>query len=303
DHVLVSAMEHNAVMRPLTQLLDQGITFDRIPCDQKGLLMTDSLESLVKPNTKAIIMTAASNVCGTILPYHEMGQFCHEHGLLFVLDSAQAAGLLPIDMKADHIDALAFTGHKGLLGPQGIGGFILAEHLIKQMNPLITGGTGSFSHTEETPMIMPDRFEAGTLNLPGIAGLQAALTFLKEYGIHRIYTHELALTNRFLEGIAPLENAGKIRILGLHSTDAGARDRVGCVSIQMLEMDQSAAAFALDDEYGIMTRVGLHCAPNAHKTLGTFPQGTIRFSFGWACTEEAVDAAVRALTVLSADTY
>ena len=185
DHVLVSAMEHNAVMRPLQLIgreLEAGeqapaaeISFSRIPCDKEGNLQLEALPKLVQQRTKAVLMTHASNVCGTLLPLARVGEFCQDKGLLLLVDSAQSAGVFPINMQQLHIDALAFTGHKGLLGPQGIGGFVLREHMVKRLAPFIVGGTGSLSHTESTPRFMPDKFEAGTLNLPGIMGLADAV--------------------------------------------------------------------------------------------------------------------------------
>ena len=292
DHVLVSSMEHNAVMRPLTQLTRQGVSFSRIPCAPDGSLLLDAMEGLLQENTRAVVMTHASNVCGTVLPIGEVGAFCRRRGLLFLVDGAQTAGVLPIDMETMHIDALAFTGHKGLLGPQGTGGFVLGERMVPQLEPLLSGGTGSLSHTEEVPAFLPDRFEPGTLNLPGILGLRAGLLWLKETGLDGILRHELNLTERFLCGLAPLEASGQVRILGRR----GREGRTGVVSLQTLTQDLAQAAFRLDRDYGIMTRVGLHCAPSAHRTLGTFPTGTIRFSFGWWNTEEDVAAALAALT-------
>ena len=198
DHVLVSAMEHNAVMRPLTQLTRRGVTFDRIPCRPDGTLMTERLPGLLRENTRAVVMLHASNVCGTLLPAAEVGAFCRENGLLFLLDTAQTAGAFPIDMEAMGADALAFTGHKGLMGPQGTGGFLLRPELTAELEPLLSGGTGSASHSEEVPSFLPDRFEAGTLNLPGIMGLHAALTWLEEAGIDAIRAHEQALTDRLM---------------------------------------------------------------------------------------------------------
>lgn len=300
DHVLVSAMEHNAVMRPLRQIGAEltfgnaptdAITFSRIPCDEEGTLRLDALTQLVRPNTKAIIITHASNVCGTVQPLAQVGSFCQEHGLRFIVDSAQTAGVLPIDMQEMHIDALAFTGHKGLLAPQGIGGFVLRESIIDEITPLIVGGTGSLSHTEHTPRFMPDKFEAGTLNLPGIAGLHASLTWLQQQGIDKIRTHELTLTQQFLDGLQQLEAQKLLRIIG--KTDCSKR--VGVVSISTDKMDIAELAFILADRYAIATRVGLHCAPNAHKTLGTYPTGTLRFSFGWHNTAEEVNVALQAL--------
>ena len=294
DHVLVSSMEHNAMMRPIRQLEAQGVEFDRIPCDEQGDLILSALEDMVKPNTRAIAMMHASNVCGTVLPIRQVGQFAREHGLKFIVDCAQTAGVFPIDMEEDCIDALAFTGHKGLLGPQGIGGFILKEEMIALIDPLLSGGTGSISHTEEIPAFMPDRFEPGTMNLPGIMGLHAGLSWLAETGIDAIREHELKLTDRLLEGLSKLEGEGRIRIVGRRDLD----NRTGVVSIQTLTRELSQAAFELDAEHGIQTRVGLHCAPSAHMTLGTYPTGTIRFSFGWFNTEADVDAALHALEVI-----
>ena len=292
DHVLVSAMEHNAVMRPLTQLAARGIAFDRVPCGPDGSLRTEELAGLLRPETRAVVMLHASNVCGTLLPAAEVGAFCRDHGLLFVLDTAQTAGAFPIDMEAMHIDALAFTGHKGLLGPQGIGGFILRPELARRMEPLLSGGTGSVSHSEEVPAFMPDRFEAGTLNLPGIMGLHAALVWLEREGIHRIRQHELALTARFLEG---LRDIPRLRAVGRR----GPEGRVAVVSVACEGIDPAFLADALGREYGVLTRVGLHCAPNAHRTLGTYPAGTVRFSFGPWNTEAHADAALAALRELS----
>lgn len=291
DHVLTSSMEHNAVMRPLVQLEQVGVSFTRVPCDGQGRLAVGGLEQYLRPNTRLVVMTHASNVCGTVLPIAQVGGFCREHGLRFFVDSAQTAGVLDIDMEAMRIDALAFTGHKGLLGPQGTGGFVLADELAAEIEPLLSGGTGSLSHTEQVPGFLPDRFEPGTLNLPGILGLRQGLLFLKETGIAAVREHEKALARRFREGLAPLERAGLLRVLA-----GGAEvERVGVVSVQTLRRELSEAAFDLDDRFGIQTRVGLHCAPAAHKTLGSYPTGSIRFSFGWYNTEEQADTALSAL--------
>ena len=300
DHILCSSMEHNAVMRPLVQLEKQGIEFSRIPGTEAGELVLDAVEGMIKPNTKAIVMTHSSNICGTINPIKEVGEICHKHGLKFIVDSAQSAGILPISMKEMHIDALCFTGHKSLLGPQGTGGFIITEEMVPLIDPILSGGTGSISHTEEIPDFMPDRFEPGTMNLPGIVGLNAGLNWIKDKGIDAICEHELALTKRFIDGLLPLEESGDVRICGLKECYAekdGVKVpvRTGVVSIQTLKVDCADAAFRLDFEYGIETRVGLHCAPNAHKTLGTFPTGTIRFSFGIFNTTEEVDKALAAI--------
>ncbi len=291
DHVIVSSMEHNAMMRPLVQLKNIGCSFIRVPCNPDGSLCLEALEGCLLENTKAIVMTHASNVCGTLLPIQAVGEFCQKHNLKFIVDTAQTAGVCLIDMKAMHIDALAFTGHKGLLGPQGIGGFILDPSMVPLIEPLLSGGTGSLSHTEEIPHFMPDRFEAGTMNLPGIIGLHQGLLWLKSVGIQTILEHELELTDLFLKGLHALESKGYLRIIGKKN----CKDRTGVVSIQTLHKDLSHVAYELDENYGIMTRVGLHCAPSAHQTLGTYPTGTIRFSFGWWNTAADVDLAIHAL--------
>lgn len=288
DHVLVSSMEHNAVMRPLTQLLDKGITFDTIPCDSTGFIQMDSIEPLIRPNTVALIINHASNVCGTIQPLESIGPICKAHNLQFIVDAAQTAGVIPIDVKACHIDALCFTGHKGLLGPQGIGGIILTKEMAQNLTPLIAGGTGSFSHLETMPTHMPDAFEAGTLNLPGIIGLNEGLSYIESQGMENIHNHELALTQAFLEG---LQSIDVVNIVGKQDI----QDRTAVVSITIDSMDPASIAYELESTYHIMTRVGLHCAPRAHQTLGTYPEGTVRFSFGYANTHEDVVSALSAL--------
>ena len=288
DHVLVSSMEHNAVMRPLTQLLDKGITFDIIPCDKMGSIQLESMDSLIRPNTVAMIINHASNVCGTIQPLESIGSICKDHNLQFIVDAAQTAGVIPIDVKAYHIDALCFTGHKGLLGPQGIGGIILTKEMAQTLIPLIAGGTGSFSHLETMPTHMPDAFEAGTLNLPGIIGLNEGLSYIESQGMENIHNHELALTQAFLEG---LQSIDVVNIIGKQDI----QDRTAVVSITIDSMDPASIAYELESTYHIMTRVGLHCAPRAHQTLGTYPEGTVRFSFGYANTHEDVVSALSAL--------
>lgn len=292
DHILVSAMEHNAVMRPVVQLASLGISFDRIPCRTDGSMILEKVEELIRPETKAIVTLHASNVCGTRMPLDALGEICQRHQLYFVVDSAQTAGIVPINMDKMHIDALAFTGHKGLRGPQGTGGFLVSQELAEQMEPLISGGTGSVSHTEEIPDFMPDRFESGTPNLPGIYGLHEALLYLKTHSLQAINEKELSLTGYFLEQLQALDDTGKhIRIIGKKDLT----DRNAVVSIQTPEIDMSQVAWQLDNEYGVMTRVGLHCAPNAHKTLGTYPAGTIRFSFGPENTKNELDFAIQGL--------
>ena len=295
DHVLVSSMEHNAVMRPLTQLVDQGITFDIIPCDKTGSIQLECIEALIRPNTVAMIINHASNVCGTIQPIESIGAICKEHDLHFIIDSAQTAGVIPIDVKACHIDALCFTGHKGLLGPQGIGGLILTKEMAQILTPLIAGGTGSFSHLETMPTNMPDAFEAGTLNLPGIIGLNEGVSYIESVGMENIHNHELALTKAFLEGLHSITG---VNIIGKQDI----QDRTAVVSITIDGMDPASIAYELESKYHIMTRVGLHCAPRAHQTLGTYPEGTVRFSLGYANTLEDVESALSALNTIVTNT-
>ena len=292
DHVLVSSMEHNAVMRPLVQLSKDGISFDRIPCRRDGTMILEQAEAMIRPSTKAIITLHASNVCGTHMPLAELGDICRRQHLFFLADTAQTAGIFPLDMEQLHIDGLAFTGHKGLRGPQGTGGFLISGQLADQMEPLISGGTGSVSHTEEVPSFLPDRFEPGTPNLPGIFGLHAALKELTPFSMEQIRTKELSLTGYFLEKLMELDPSEKhIRIIGRKELSM----RSAVVSIQTLDEDMASVAWHLDHDYHIMTRVGLHCAPNAHKTLGTYPAGTIRFSFGPQNTNDEIDFCIRAL--------
>ena len=230
------------------------------------------------------------------MPLKEISTFCQKHGLLFVLDSAQTAGTLPIDMEELKLDALAFTGHKGLRGPQGIGGFLIRSELASKIEPLLSGGTGSISHTEEVPDFLPDRFEPGTPNIPGILGLHAALGDLELSSMENTFQHELTLTKQFIDGILTLDPAeASLRVIGHKDT----QNRCAVVSIQTLEVDMARTAFELDDTYGIMSRVGLHCAPSAHKTLGTYPAGTLRFSFGPENTPEEVDTALHALAEIT----
>ncbi len=287
DHVIVSSMEHNAVMRPLTDLQECGVTFSRIPADQDGKTNAADLVPLLKPNTRLVVVSHASNVSGTIFPLEETAQLCRQYGIPLVVDAAQTAGYLPIDFEALGLAALCVPGHKGLLGPQGIGAMLLTPSFAKLLTPLTTGGTGSASDSELQPDYMPDRFESGTMNLPGIMGLNAALDFVMEQGVESVRAHTKMLTQQFLEGVRRLP----VRIVGPNDPE----QQVGVVSLDFCDLDNAEVAFRLEQESGIITRCGLHCAPNAHKTLQTFPQGTVRFSFGHATTEEEVAYAIRGI--------
>lgn len=324
DRVICSSMEHNAMMRPLRQLEKIGVIVEEVPNDAQGRWPLEAVREALKKPARALAMTAASNVCGTVLPFREVAKLCHEAGTAFILDTAQVAGTLPLDAAELGCDALCFTGHKGLLGPQGIGGVLFSEHMAEECSPLISGGTGSFSDSEELPPLLPDRFEAGTQNLPGILGLGAALAHLEglnaeaqaegspateavpgtrsafeqaQKGLWKIAAAELALCRRFLEGAEALSERLPLRILGLPSSSCQLEkeERVAVVSLDFPEHDNARVAWLLDQNYGIMTRTGLHCAPQAHKTLGSFPRGSVRFSFGGTNTGEEVDAALAAL--------
>ena len=290
DHCIVSAMEHNAVMRPLLQM--QGVDYDRIPCDRTGLLDPAHMEALIRPNTKLLVIAHGSNVCGSVQDAETVGKICARHGIAFVLDAAQTAGHIPINFEALHLSALCVPGHKGLLGPSGIGALLMTDEFAKKLDPIVAGGTGSASDSEYLPDYLPDRFESGTPNLPGIYGWEAALRFIEDMGVEALHRHETALCKRFLEG---LKQIGGVALCGTEDMDC----RVGVISVDFLRQDNAEAAFRLETEFGILTRCGLHCAPSAHKTLNTFPRGTVRFSLGFASTEEDVDAALAAIKAVS----
>ena len=294
DHVLVTSVEHNAVMRPLVQMEKLGVEFDAVPCDEEGGVTADDFRAYIKENTKAIITTHASNVCGTIIPIEEIGALCKEKGLVYAVDTAQTAGILNIDMQKANIDFLAFTGHKGLLGPQGIGGFIASDKLEGLIDPVISGGTGSLSDSEEIPDFLPDRFESGTLNLPGIIGLHQALVYLKEAGIDNMRNEKMEITKYFLDQVKEIDG---VKVAGKKTVEG----RLGVVSIDFEGFDNSIVSFYLSSKYKIMTRVGMHCAPRAHKTLKTFPQGTVRFSFSHFNTKEEVDICINAIKTILSD--
>jgi selenocysteine lyase/cysteine desulfurase len=252
-----------------------------VKCDHNGALNASDFERHIKRDTKLVILTHASNICGTIMPIERIGEICKKHNIYYILDSAQSAGVLDKSMKEMNIDALAFTGHKGLLGPQGIGGFIINNSLAENVTPMIEGGTGSLSESELQPDYMPDRFESGTLNIPGIYGLNASLKYLKKTGIKAIRDIEDYLCAQFLAGVTNIKEVHNCGFSHFY-------DRTAVVSLDFKNYDNSEIAYILDHDFGIMTRVGLHCAPSAHKTLGTFPSGTVRFSFGHFNTLEEV---------------
>ena len=288
DHCIVSSMEHNAVMRPLVQLEKEGVSFDRVPCDGEGRLDPEELRGLIRPNTRLVVMAHASNVCGTVQDAETVGKVCAEYGIPFALDAAQTAGHIPVDFGRFRLSALVVPGHKGLLGPQGIGALLLDKGFAALLRPLIAGGTGSASDSEELPDWMPDRFESGTENLPGIYGFEQALRFVEETGVDGLDVHEKVLTRAFLDGLAGLDN---VRLYG----PKGIKGRTGVISLGFKNCDNADAAWQLESRFGILTRCGLHCAPSAHRSLGSFPEGSVRFSVGYATTDAEIDAALTAI--------
>lgn len=291
DHCLVSSMEHNAVMRPLVQLEREGVAFERIPCDAQGRLRLEALPGMIKLNTRLVVMAHGSNVCGTVQDAEAVGKICRERGVPFALDAAQTAGHIEVDFERFGLAALVVPGHKGLLGPQGIGALLLDADFARRLTPLVAGGTGSASDSEELPDWMPDRFESGTPNMPGVYGWEAALGWLENTGIETLENHEKTLSKRFLEGIYGLKN---VKLYGITVPER----RTGVFSVGFLNCDNAEAAWRLEREFGILTRCGLHCAPSAHKTLGSFPEGSVRFSTGWANTEADIDAALSAIAAI-----
>lgn len=291
DHCLVSSMEHNAVMRPLVQLEREGVAFERIPCDAQGRLRLEALPGMIKLNTRLVVMAHGSNVCGTVQDAEAVGKICRERGVPFALDAAQTAGHIEVDFERFGLAALVVPGHKGLLGPQGIGALLLDADFARRLTPLVAGGTGSASDSEELPDWMPDRFESGTPNMPGVYGWEAALGWLENTGIETLENHEKTHSKRFLEGIYGLKN---VKLYGATVPEG----RTGVFSVGFLNCDNAEAAWRLEREFGILTRCGLHCAPSAHKTLGSFPEGSVRFSTGWANTEADIDAALSAIAAI-----
>ena len=291
DHVIVSSMEHNAVMRPLNSLRKRGVSFSRVRCDQTGELNPEDIRGHINSNTRAVVMTHASNVCGTIMDLEEVGKICKENGLLFIVDAAQTAGFMNVDYKELNADVIAFTGHKSLLGPQGMGGFVIKEDLTKDIGTFIEGGTGSLSDKEIQPEYMPDKLEAGTQNIPGIYGLNAALDYLEKRGVENLRRIEMNLVQEFLDGLRKIQ---EVEVIGKKSI----ANRTGVVSIDVPGRDNADISFRLNDEYGIATRCGMHCAPSAHETLGTFPRGTVRFSFSHFNTMDEVEYTLGAIKKL-----
>jgi len=293
DHVITSSMEHNSVMRPLRALEQQGVELTVVPCSPQGFLDPADLEAAIRPNTVMIALNHGSNVVGSLLPIREAGQIAREHGLLLLVDAAQTAGAVPLDVQADNIDLLCFTGHKALYGPMGTGGLIIGERVdVERLEPLKRGGTGSRSEYEEHPDFLPDKCEAGTPNAVGLAGLAAGVRWVLRMGVEAIRAHEVALTQRLIDGLREIPG---VTVYG----GMDAARQTGTVSFNVAGLEPSEVGLRLDEEYSILCRVGLHCAPAAHKTIGTFPRGTVRFGLGYFNTMEEVERALEAVSRLA----
>ncbi len=291
DHVVTSSVEHNSVMRPLRHLETLGVEVTVVPCTPEGILESNAVRRAVRPHTRLVVTTHASNVAGTLLPVGALAALAREHGIPYLVDASQTAGAIPIDVEELELDLLAFTGHKGLLGPTGSGGLYVREGVA--LVPLIRGGTGSDSAHEIQPEFLPDAFESGTLNVAGIAGLGAGVRFLLEIGLDAVRAHERNLVAQFLAG------ASEISGITLYGPGDAAL-QCGLVSFNVAGATPSEVGVILDESFGIMARTGLHCAPAAHRTLGTFPTGTVRFSFGWFNTPTEVEVALGALREIAA---
>jgi len=289
DHVITSSMEHNSVMRPLRALEREGVELTVVACSPEGFLDPADVEAAIRPNTVMVALNHGSNVVGSLLPVAEAGHICRQRDLLLLVDAAQTAGVYPIDVEADHIDLLGFTGHKALCGPMGTGGLYIGPRVdLGRFEPLKRGGTGSRSELEEQPDFLPDMCESGTANTVGLAGLGAGVRFVLEQGVENIRRHEEELTAQLIEGLKAIPS---VTLYGGHD----AVRQTAAVSFNVAGLEPSEVGLQLDEEYGILCRVGLHCAPSAHKTIGTFPTGTVRFGLSYFNTEEEVDLAIQAV--------
>jgi cysteine desulfurase family protein len=289
DRVVCSGIEHNAVMRPLRALERQGVRLTVVSCAPDGSLDLAELARAVLPGTRLVVLVHASNVIGTILPVGEAAAIAQAAGALLLVDAAQTAGVLPIDVQAQGIDLLAFTGHKGLLGPPGTGGLVLGQRVdTAEMEPLVRGGTGSQSQHQEQPDDLPDKYESGTPNGVGIAGLAAGIRFLTQHGVESIRAEEIAMARALSEGLAEIPG---VTVYG----PADVERRTAVVSFTIAERRVSEIGQRLDEEFDVLCRVGLHCAPAAHQTIGTFPEGTVRLAPGRFTTMEEIRRTVEAV--------
>ncbi|MDB8794021.1 aminotransferase class V-fold PLP-dependent enzyme [Romboutsia sp. 1001216sp1] len=290
DHIITTSMEHNSVIRPIKSLEARGISNTIVNCDKEGFLDVNDIKNAIKPNTKLIVTTHASNVVGTLVDIKAVGEIAKENNILYLVDASQTAGVYSIDVKDMNVDMIAAPGHKCLLGPQGTGILYIREGL--SVDILKEGGTGSKSEDLFQPEIVPDRYESGTHNTPGIAGLNEGVKFILEKGIDDIRLHEEELCQYMLDKLEEIPN---IKIYGTKDS----KKRAAVIAINIGDMDSGEITFILDSEYDIATRSGIHCAPLAHKTLGTLEQGAVRFSLGYFNTKEEIDKAVEALKEIS----
>ena len=291
DHAVTTDCEHNSVLRPLYRLEEErGVTLGIVPADRLGRVDYGAFERLVGPQTRAVVCTHASNLTGNVLDLARIGEIAHRQGALLVVDASQTAGAIPIDMEAMHIDVLCFTGHKGLMGPQGTGGLCIRPGV--EIAPWKVGGSGVHSYDRHQPQEYPTRLEAGTLNSHGIAGLSAALDFISEVGVAAIEEKERALMDRFYRAVSATEG---VTVYG----DFSQARRSAIVTLNIRDYDSAAVSDELSESYGIATRPGAHCAPRMHEALGTTDRGAVRFSFSWFNTEDEVDAAIRAVRELA----
>ena len=296
DHVITSSMEHNAVMRPLRALEYQGVQVTVIPCTPEGGLEYQNVEKAIQENTNLIVINHGSNVTGTIMPIAEIGKIARKYSLLFLVDTAQTAGAYPIDMVDMNIDLLAFTGHKSLLGPMGTGGLVIGSRVdVSKIEPLIRGGTGSRSEEEFQPEFIPDKFESGTQNAVGLAGLIEGINFIQQEGIKAIRQHEIDLISHLKEDLNKIP--GIVIYAPRHS-----EDQTATLSFNISGKSPSEVGFMLDEDFGILSRVGLHCAPAAHKTIGTFPTGSVRFGLGIFNSHQEVDDTINAVKQIAKGT-
>lgn len=293
DHVITSSMEHNSVIRPLYNLKQLlNIDLDIVNVNSIGIIDVNEIKKRIKTNTKLVVLTHASNVTGSIQPIKEIGDLCKANDIFFILDSAQSAGVLDINFKELSLSALAFTGHKSLLGPQGIGGFIIDDKLNEICTPYVLGGTGSLSHSLTQPDFLPDKFESGTLNIPGIIGLYEAIKFINSVGLNTIYEHNSYLREYLISEILNIPN---YKISGALDKENGT----SCVSITHSKLDISELSYILDSDFNISNRSGLHCAPLAHKTIGTYPNGTVRLSLGYFNTLDEIKYTIDCLNKIN----
>ena len=286
DHVITTSMEHNSVLRPIKYLEKTGVESTIIKADEKGIIDPLDIQRAIKPNTKLIVTTHVSNLTGSIMPIKSIGEIAKENNIYYLVDAAQSAGVYNIDVQKMNIDILAFPGHKGLLGPQGTGGLYIRDDI--DLEGIFQGGTGSVSYSLEQPEIKPDKYESGTINAPGVIGLGEGIRYIMEKGINNIRIYEEELTKHFIEEAMKIDG---IKLYGpLDINKQGA-----VVSLNIRDVDSSEVSYLLDEEYDIAVRPGLHCAPLAHKTIGTFEQGVIRFSFGLFNTHKEIEYGIKAL--------